>query len=81
MGTPQGVSESRWKWLDTPGVSLAGRPTMTETMRAMTSAASTNDDVPMVSSPTPEEPATAREVVRAVRARRGFVRRHRRRVL
>jgi|KBSSwiStaDraftv2_1062776.scaffolds.fasta_scaffold92180_5 hypothetical protein len=25
MGTPQGVSESRWKWLDTPGVSLAGR--------------------------------------------------------
>jgi len=52
---------------------------MTETMRAMTSAASTNDDVPMVSSPTPEEPATAREVVRAVRARRGFVRRHRRR--
>jgi putative transposase len=38
---------------------------MTETMGAVTSAAVTNNDVPMVSSPTPEELATARELVRA----------------
>jgi hypothetical protein len=42
---------------------------MTETMGAVTSAAVTNDDVAMLSSPTPEELATGRELVRAARAR------------
>lgn len=42
---------------------------MTETMGAVTTTAVVNDDVQMVSSPTPEELATARELVRAAQAR------------
>ena len=42
---------------------------MTETMRAVTATADVNDDEVMVSSPTPEELATARELVRAAQAR------------
>jgi transposase-like protein len=42
---------------------------MTETIGAVTAAADTNDDVSMASSPTPEELATARELVRAAQAR------------
>jgi hypothetical protein len=43
---------------------------MTETMGAVTTAAvDKSDDVPMVSSPTPEELATARELVRQAQAR------------
>ena len=42
---------------------------MAETMGAVTAAADVNDDVSMVSSPTPEELATARELVRAAQAR------------
>src|SRR4051794_7939076 len=42
---------------------------MTETMGAVTATAAGNDDVSMVSSPTPEELATARELVRAAQAR------------
>lgn len=38
---------------------------MTETMGAVTAAAEVNDDVSMASSPTPEEVAIARELVRA----------------
>jgi putative transposase len=42
---------------------------MTETIGAVRAAADTNDDVSMASSPTPEELATARELVRAAQAR------------
>ncbi|ASL07755.1 transposase for the insertion element [Mycobacterium intracellulare subsp. chimaera] len=42
---------------------------MTETMRAVTATADVHDDEVMVSSPTPEELATARELVRAAQAR------------
>jgi hypothetical protein len=42
---------------------------MTETIGAVTAAADTNDDVSMASSPTLEELATARELVRAAQAR------------
>ena len=38
---------------------------MTETMGAVTATADVNDDGAMVSSPTPKELATARELVRA----------------
>ena len=42
---------------------------MTETIGAVRAAADTNDDVSMARSPTPEELATARELVRAAQAR------------
>jgi len=42
---------------------------MTETMRAVTATADVNNDEAMASSPTPEELATARELVRAAQAR------------
>ncbi|MBF9318416.1 IS256 family transposase [Mycobacteroides chelonae] len=42
---------------------------MTEMMGAVTAATKLSDDVQMVSSPTPEELATARELVRAAQAR------------
>ena len=42
---------------------------MTETIGAVTAAAEVNDDVSMPSSPTPEELAIARELVRAAQAR------------
>ena len=41
---------------------------MTEMMGAVTAATKLSDDVQMVSSPTPEELATARELVRAAQA-------------
>ncbi|GLB99393.1 MULTISPECIES: IS256 family transposase [Mycobacterium] len=42
---------------------------MTETIRAVTATTEVNNDDVMVSSPTPEELATARELVRAAQAR------------
>jgi mutator family transposase len=42
---------------------------MTETMRAVTATANVNNDDAMASSPTPEELATTRELVRAAQAR------------
>lgn len=42
---------------------------MTETMRALTATAEVNNDDAMVSSPTPDELATTRELVRAAQAR------------
>ena len=52
------------------GRELGGNgPEMDETMGAVTAAADVNDDVSMVSLPTPEELATARELVRAAMAR------------
>jgi putative transposase len=65
----RGLSEFRCKWPDTPGVSLAGRVHDDRNHWAVTAAADTNDDVSMASSPTPEELATARELVRAAQAR------------